>query len=79
MRGMPQPPHSSDLTSSDFYLLPAVKEKLERTQVADEDQFFESLQAILRDIDQEALNRVFQAWVQRVQEVSEGNGDHVGC
>jgi hypothetical protein len=44
-------------------LFPTVKEKLERTQVADEDQFFESLQAILSDIDQEELNKVFQAWV----------------
>jgi hypothetical protein len=48
-------------------LLPTVKEKLKRTQVADEEQFFESLWAILRDIDQEQLNRAFQAWVQRVQ------------
>jgi hypothetical protein len=46
--------------------------------VADEDQFFESLQAILMVIDQEELNKVFQAWVRRVQEVSEGNGDYVG-
>jgi hypothetical protein len=38
-----------------------VKEKLERTQVADEDQFFESLQAILNGIDQDELNRVSQA------------------
>jgi hypothetical protein len=38
-----------------------VKEKLERTQMADEDQFFESLEAILRGIDQEELNRIFQA------------------
>jgi hypothetical protein len=38
-----------------------VKEKLERTQVAEEDQFFESLQAILRGIDREELNRVFHA------------------
>jgi hypothetical protein len=78
MRRMPQPPYSSDLAPSDFYLFPTVKEKLERTQVADEDHFFESLQAILRRIDQEELNRVFQAWVQRVQEVSDGNGDYVG-
>jgi hypothetical protein len=55
-----------------------MKEKLERTQVADEDQFFESVQAILRGIDQEELNRIFQAWVQRVQEVSEDNGDYIG-
>jgi hypothetical protein len=54
-----------------------VKEKLERTQMADEDQFFESLEAILKDIDQEELNRVFQAWVERVRKVSEGNGDYV--
>jgi hypothetical protein len=24
------------------------------------------------------LNRIFQAWVQRVQEVSEDNGDYIG-
>jgi hypothetical protein len=24
------------------------------------------------------LNKVFQAWVERVQEISEGNGDYVG-
>jgi hypothetical protein len=38
-----------------------VKEKLERIQVAGEDQFFESLQEILKDIDQKELNGVFQA------------------
>jgi transposase len=78
MRRMPQPPYSPDLVSSDFYLFPSVKEKLDRTQVTDEDQCFESLQAILRGIDQEELNKIFQAWVQRVQEVSEGNGGYVG-
>jgi hypothetical protein len=61
---MPQPPYSPDLARSDFYLFPTVKEKLDRTQVADEDQFCESRQAILRDLDQEELMRVFQAWVQ---------------
>jgi hypothetical protein len=77
MLRMPQPPYSPDLALSDFYLFPTVKEKLERTQMADEDQFFESLEAILRRIDQEELNRIFQAWVERVRKVSEGNGDYV--
>jgi hypothetical protein len=45
--------------------------------MADEDQFFESLEAILRGIDQEELNRVFQAWVERFRKVSECNGDYV--
>jgi hypothetical protein len=76
---MPQPPYSSDLAPSDFYLFPTVKERLEQTQVAEEHHFFESLQGILMGIDQEELNMVFQAWVQRVQEISEGNGYYVGC
>jgi hypothetical protein len=37
---MSQPPYSPDLAPSDFYLCPTMKEKLERTQVADEDKFF---------------------------------------
>jgi hypothetical protein len=77
MRRMPQSLYLPDLALSDFYLFPTVKEKLERTQLADEDQFLESLQAILRDIDQDELNRVFQAWVQLVQEVNEGNRGYV--
>jgi hypothetical protein len=34
---MPHPPYSFDLASSDFYLFPTVKEKVERIQLADED------------------------------------------
>jgi hypothetical protein len=78
MRRMPQSPYSPDLAPSDFYLFPTVKEKLERIQVVDENQFSKSLQAILRGIDREELNRVFQAWVWRVQEINEGNEDYVG-
>jgi hypothetical protein len=77
MRRMPQPPYSHDLAPSDFYLFPTVTERLERIQLADEDQFFESLQEILNGLDHEELKAVFRAWVRRVQEVSEGNGDYV--
>jgi hypothetical protein len=38
------PFYSLNLASSDFYLLPTLKEKLERIQVADEDRLFECLQ-----------------------------------
>jgi hypothetical protein len=36
---MPQPPYSPDLAPSDSYLFSTVKEKLERIQLADENQF----------------------------------------
>jgi hypothetical protein len=58
---MPHSPYSLDLAFSDFYLFPTVNEKLERIQLADEDQFFECLQEVLRGIDLENLNTVFQA------------------
>jgi hypothetical protein len=74
---MPHPPYSLNLPLDYFYLFPTVKEELERIQVADEDQFCECLQEILRGIDQQELNGVFQAWVRRVQEASQGNGDYV--
>jgi hypothetical protein len=52
-------------------LFPTVKEKFERIQLADEDQFFECLHEVLRGLNQQELNIVFQAWVCRVQEVNE--------
>jgi hypothetical protein len=69
---MPHQPYSPDLAPSDFYLFLTVKQKLERIQLADEDQFFECLQGVLRGLDQQELNTIFQAWMRRVQEVSEG-------
>jgi hypothetical protein len=70
--------YSLNLAISDLYLFFTVKEKLERIHLADEDQFFESLQGVLRVLDQQELNRIFQASVDGVQEVSEGNEGYVG-
>jgi hypothetical protein len=54
-----------------------VKEKLERIQVRQEDQLFESLQEILEYINHDQLNRVCRAWMQRIQEASQGIGDYL--
>jgi hypothetical protein len=75
---MPDEPYSPNLATSDLYLFSTIKEKLERIHLADDDQFFECLQGVLRGLDQQELNRVFQASVRRVQEVSECNGGYVG-
>jgi hypothetical protein len=72
---MPHSRYLSNIASSGFYLFPIVKEKLERIQVADEDQFFERLQEIPRSLDQQDLNSFFHVWVPRVQEPSKGNRD----
>jgi hypothetical protein len=57
---MPHLLYSPNLASNDFYLFPTVKEKLERIQLADEDQFLECLQEVLKSLDQQELNIVFQ-------------------
>jgi hypothetical protein len=75
---MPDQLYSSNLASSDLYLFSTVKEKLERIHLADEDQFVECPQEVLRGLDHQELNTLFQAWVRRVQEVSEDNGGYVG-
>jgi hypothetical protein len=72
IRRMPHPLSSPDFARSDFDVFPTVKEKLERIEMADEHEFVECLQEILRDIDQQELNGVFQAWVRCVQELSQG-------
>jgi hypothetical protein len=43
------------------------KKKFEWIQVADEDQFFEWLQGLLRGIDQQELDSIFQAWLPHIR------------
>jgi hypothetical protein len=59
-------PYSPDLAPSDLNLFLTVKEKLERIYLIQEHSFFECLQEIVKDIDQNELNGIFQAWVRRV-------------
>jgi hypothetical protein len=67
-----------NLATSDLYLFSTINEKLEWIHLANEYQFFESLQGVLRSQDQQELTRVFQASMRRIQKVSEGNGGYVG-
>jgi transposase len=72
---MPQPPNSPDLASSDFYAFPIWKNRLERIQTADGDDLFEQFLELLHAIPVDELKRAFAAWINRVREGSEGNGD----
>jgi hypothetical protein len=74
---IPQPPYSPDLAPGDFYLFGPVKNRLEKIQASDADDFFEQLEEILSSIAVEELERVFAAWIDRVRQVSEGNGEYL--
>jgi hypothetical protein len=74
---MPQPPYSQDLTPSNFYLFPAVNNRIERIDTIDGDYLFETLLEMLQEIPIDELDQVFTAWIDRVRGVSEGNGDYI--
>jgi hypothetical protein len=54
-----------------------VKDRLERIHTVDRDNLFEQLLEILQAIAVDELDRVVTAWIDRVCEVSEGNGDYI--
>jgi hypothetical protein len=58
------------ISPSDFYLFPIVKEKLERIQMADEDQFFDCVREISSDINRDELNGLFHVCVQLIHNSS---------
>jgi histone-lysine N-methyltransferase SETMAR len=55
------PPYSPDLSSSDFYLFPTVKEKLKDIGMVDGEDLFYGLQELLNDIPIRELHKVFTA------------------
>jgi hypothetical protein len=58
-------------------LFGTVKNRLEQIQASDADDFFEQLEEILSSISVEELEWVFAAWIDRVRQVSEGNGEYL--
>jgi hypothetical protein len=67
---MPQPPYSTDLALSDFGLFRRVKNRLEQIQACELDEIPSSISA-------EELQRVFAACIDRVRQVSEGDGEYL--
>jgi hypothetical protein len=67
------PSYSPDLASGNFCLSPTVKEAVERAGITDEHQLFEELHIILRSVPEEELERVFEAWRERVQDGNQGD------
>jgi hypothetical protein len=77
MTRMPQPPYCPDLAPSNFYLFDRVKKRLEQIQACDADNFFDQLDEILSSISPEELERVFAAWIDRVRQARDGDGEYL--
>jgi hypothetical protein len=66
MVSVPHPPYAPDPAPGDLPLFPTDKERPERDGTTNEDQLFDEFHIILRLILVEELERVFEAWRERV-------------
>jgi histone-lysine N-methyltransferase SETMAR len=77
MSRVSQPPYSPDLAPNDFYLFPTMKENLKDFEMVDEHDLFYRMQEILSGISINELNKVFTAWIKRVEEGITRNGSYI--
>jgi histone-lysine N-methyltransferase SETMAR len=76
LRPAVHPPYSPDLAPSDFFLFGHLKYLLQGAIFASCDQLFAASHEIVAGIPQETLQGVFQHWMERLEWVSQNNGEY---
>jgi hypothetical protein len=71
------PPYSPELTLSDFYLFPTVKERRTDVEMVDEEDLLNRLKEVLNEIPRKGLDNVFGARINRLITVSGGDGGYI--
>jgi hypothetical protein len=66
------PPYSSDLAPSDFYLFPAIKERLTYIQMVDEEDLFYRLRELLNEVPVRELGKLLDTWIKHLTAVTRG-------
>jgi transposase len=75
MRVATHPPDSPDLAPSDFFLFEHVKNGLQGITFQSHDELLTGIVAVLGLIPIESLQCVFERWMERLEWVSQNNGD----
>jgi transposase len=70
------PPYSSDLTPSDFFVFEHVKHCLQGTIFRSHEELLEAINKIVTAIPPDILHGVFEYWMERLEWVSQNNGDY---
>jgi hypothetical protein len=73
----PHPPCSPDPAPSDFYLFGHIKQLFAGHEFPDRGALFDAVQDILRGIKKITRDRVFLAWMERLERYISVNGDYV--
>jgi hypothetical protein len=69
-------PYSPDLAPSDFYLFGYVKDRLQAMVFASRGELLAGIGGVLDEIPPETLPRVFKHWIERLEWVSQNNGEY---
>jgi histone-lysine N-methyltransferase SETMAR len=70
------PPYSLELAPSDFFLFDYVKDRLQRIVFASREELLAGISEVLDDIPPETLPRVFEYCIERLEWVSQNNGEY---
>jgi transposase len=76
MRLATHPPYSPDLALSDFFLFGYVKDRLQGILFASREELVAGISEVLDEIRPETLPRVFEHWIERLEWISQNNGEY---
>jgi hypothetical protein len=78
-RHAPQPPYSPDISPYDFFLFGdlKMKMKLKGEEFETLEELQEQVEKLLCLINSEVMERVYEHWVERLNQLRDTNGDYV--
>ena len=76
-RHAPQPPYSPDISPCDFFLFGDLKAKLRGEEFETLEQLQERVEELLGQITAQVMERVYENWIARLEQVIGNNGDYV--
>ena len=74
---IPHPPYSPDLAPSDFFLFGYLKKMLEGQSFIDGESLFVEATKILKSINREILEKVYDEWIKRLEKCIENEGEYI--
>jgi hypothetical protein len=73
----PEPPYSHDISPCDFFLFGDLKMKLKGEEFETLEEFQEWVEELLGLINSELMERVYEHWIERLNQLIDTNGDYV--
>jgi histone-lysine N-methyltransferase SETMAR len=77
MKQMPDPPHSPDITPSDYFFFIHLKHKLQGCSYDSTNELFSAIRNLMENLEISLLHRVFDTWISCLHLPVESGGDYL--